>query len=224
MKLYLVPTPVGNLGDITLRALQTLREVGLILAEDTRTSSVLLRHFDIAKPISPYHRNNEHRITPHLVRQLQDGKSMALLTDAGTPGVSDPGFLLVRACILAGVPVECLPGPTAFLPALVASGIPMNRFVFEGFLPLKKGRKSLLSGLSAEMRTMVFYESPLRLAGTLEEFVLTFGPQRACSVARELTKIHEEHRRGTLLAVCEHFRGSKVRGECVIIVAGLESS
>lgn len=220
MKLYLVPSPVGNLGDITFRALDILKEADLILAEDTRTSSVLLRHYQIRKPVSPYHRHNEHRVTPHLVRQMQDGKSMALLTDAGTPGISDPGFLLVRACIRGGIPVECLPGPTAFLPALVASGIPPDRFVFEGFLPLKKGRRTLLAELASERRTMIFYESPVRLITTLEAFILNFGPQRPCSVARELTKIHETHIRGTLLEVINYFRTEGVRGECVIIVAG----
>lgn len=220
MKLYLVPTPLGNLADITLRAITILKQVDLILAEDTRTSSVLLKHYEISKPLTPYHQHNEHKVTPGLVRQLAAGKIMALLTDAGTPGVSDPGFLLVRACIQAGIPVECLPGPSAFLPALVASGIPMNRFVFEGFLPPKKGRRSMLDRLQSEDRTMVFYESPLRLVGTLEDLMACFGPDRGCSVARELTKIHEEHRRGTLREVRDHFSTEGVRGECVIILAG----
>ncbi|HUX84784.1 MAG TPA: 16S rRNA (cytidine(1402)-2'-O)-methyltransferase [Chitinophagaceae bacterium] len=220
MKLFLVPSPLGNLQDITLRAISTLKECDLILAEDTRTSGVLLRHFGISRPITPYHSHNEHRVTAHLVQQLRGGMTMALLTDAGTPGVSDPGYLLVRACIQAGIPVECLPGPSAFLPALAGSGIPMNRFCFEGFLPLKKGRATLLKQLALESRTMVFYESPLRLPATLRDFEGCFGPQRACSVARELTKVHEEHVRGTIREVLDHFTKTGVRGECVIIVGG----
>ncbi len=220
MKLFLVPSPLGNLQDITLRAISTLKDCDLILAEDTRSSGVLLRHFGISKPLTPYHSHNEHRVTPHLVSQLLGGIRMALLTDAGTPGLSDPGFLLVRSCIQAGVPVECLPGPSAFLPALAASGIPMNRFCFEGFLPLKKGRNTLLGQLAGECRTLVFYESPVRLLSTLRDFEKCFGPDRTCSVARELTKIHEEHVRGTLREVIDHFNQTGVKGECVIIVAG----
>lgn len=220
MILYLIPTPIGNLGDITYRAVKVLNEVDLILAEDTRTSSVLLKHYQVSKPLAAYHQHNEHRIVEHLVRQLQEGKSMALLTDAGTPGISDPGFLLVRECIRTGISVTCLPGATAFVPALVNSGIPMNRFVFEGFLPLKKGRQTLLKKLAEEERTMVFYESPMRLAKTLADFITYFGAERGCSVSRELTKRYEENKRGTLQEVHDYFNEKKVKGEIVIIVAG----
>lgn len=220
--LYLVPTPIGNLKDITLRALDVLKEVDLILAEDTRTSSHLLNHYQIVKPISPYHQHNEHKVLNHLVEQLQQGKKMALVTDAGTPGISDPAFLLVRECIKAGVKVECLPGATAFVPALVNSGIPTNRFVFEGFLPIKKGRQTLLKQLAGEERTMIFYESPMRLVKTLEEFATCFGPGRLCSVSRELTKMFEENKRGTLQDVADYFKQKTVKGEIVIIVAGKE--
>jgi len=195
--LYIVPTPIGNLKDVTLRALEILNDVDLVLAEDTRTTSNLLKHYRVAKPISPYHQHNEHKITGHLVDQLAGGKKMALVTDAGTPGISDPAFLLIRECIKAGVKIECLPGATAFVPALINSGIPANRFVFEGFLPLKKGRQTLLKKLAEEERTMIFYESPLRLVKTLQEFIQYFGSHRPCSVSRELTKclrkIKEEH-------------------------------
>src|SRR5688500_5298084 len=180
--LYLVPTPIGNLKDITLRAIEVLKEVDVILAEDTRTTSHLLNHYQITKPLSPYHQHNEHKIVQHLVSQLLQGKKMAVVTDAGTPGISDPAFLLVRECVKAGVKVECLPGATAFVPALVNSGIPTNRFVFEGFLPLKKGRQTLLKQLAEEERTMIFYESPMRLVKTLEEFAIYFGAERICSV------------------------------------------
>src|SRR5436190_8825822 len=196
--LYLVPSPIGNLKDITLRALEVLKEADLILAEDTRTSSHLLKHYDINRPLSPYHQHNEHRIVKHLVEQLAAGKKIALITDAGTPGISDPAFLLVRECIKADVTIECLPGATAFVPALINSGIPTNRFSFEGFLPLKKGRQTLLKELAEEERTMVFYESPVRLVKTLEEFIKYFGEDRQCSVSRELTKLFEENKRGTL--------------------------
>lgn len=219
-RLYLIPTPIGNLKDITLRALEVLREADTLLAEDTRTSSVLLRHYEVAKPVIAYHQHNEHRITDSLVRRMQEGEVMALLTDAGTPGISDPGFLLVRACIQAGVAVECLPGATAFVPALVNSGIPMNRFVFEGFLPLKKGRHTLMQTLVEESRTMVFYESPMRLARTLEEFITFFGKGRLCSVSRELTKVFEENKRGSLQEVYDYFKERKVKGEIVIVVEG----
>jgi len=194
--------------------------VDLILAEDTRNSSRLLNHYQIIKPLSPYHQHNEHKILHHLVDQLLQGKSMALLTDAGTPGVSDPAFLLVRECIKTGVKVECLPGATAFVPALVNSGLPMQRFSFEGFLPLKKGRQTLLKQLAAETRTMVFYESPMRLVKTLEDFIVYFGEERACCVSRELTKLFEENQLGTLREVCEHFRVKGVKGEIVIVVDG----
>ena len=217
--LYIVPTPIGNLKDITLRALDALKEVELILAEDTRTTSNLLNHYQITKPLSPYHQHNEHKVLQHLVDQLSQGKKMALVTDAGTPGISDPAFLLVRECIKAGIKVECLPGATAFVPALVNSGIPSNRFVFEGFLPLKKGRQTLLKNLAGEDRTMIFYESPVRLVKTLQEFIQYFGADRLCCVSRELTKIFEENKRGTLQEVCDHFKEKNPKGEIVIVVA-----
>lgn len=220
--LYLVPTPIGNLKDITLRALDVLKEVDLILAEDTRTSSHLLNHYAIQKPLSPYHQHNEHKVLQHIVEQLQAGKKMALVTDAGTPGISDPAFLLVRECIRAGVKVESLPGATAFVPALVNSGIPTNRFCFEGFLPLKKGRQTLLKQLSEEERTMVFYESPMRLVKTLDEFIVFFGPERQVAVSRELSKMFEENKRGTLQEVADYFREKSVKGEIVIIVEGTQ--
>jgi 16S rRNA (cytidine1402-2'-O)-methyltransferase len=219
--LYIVPTPIGNLKDITLRALEVLKEVDLILAEDTRTTSILLNHYRITKPLSPYHQHNEHKILQHLTEQLSEGKKMALVTDAGTPGISDPAFLLVRECIKAGIKIECLPGPTAFIPALVNSGIPSNRFVFEGFLPLKKGRQTLLKKLAEEDRTMIFYESPVRLIKTLQEFIQYFGAGRLCCVSRELTKIFEENKRGTLQQVCDYFSEKNPKGEIVIVVAGL---
>jgi len=218
--LYIVPTPIGNLKDITLRALATLKEVELILAEDTRTTSNLLNHYQIIKPLSPYHQHNEHKVLQHLIDQLSQGKKMALVTDAGTPGISDPAFVLVRECIKAGVKVECLPGATAFVPALVNSGIPSNRFVFEGFLPLKKGRQTLLKTLAVEDRTMIFYESPVRLVKTLREFIQYFGAERLCCVSRELTKLFEENKRGTLQQVCDHFNEKNPKGEIVIVVAG----
>lgn len=220
--LYLVPTPIGNLKDITLRALEVLKEVDLILAEDTRTSSNLLNHYQITKQLTPYHQHNEHKVLQHLVSQLLEGKKMAIITDAGTPGISDPAFLLVRECIKVGVKVECLPGPTAFVPALVNSGIPTNRFCFEGFLPVKKGRQSLLKRLAEEDRTMVFYESPPRLVKTLEEFITYFGEERQCCVSRELSKLFEENKRGSLREVCNYFNEKGVKGEIVLIVAGKE--
>ena len=218
--LYIVPTPIGNLKDITLRALDVLKEVDLILAEDTRTTSHLLNHYGITKPISPYHQHNEHKVLQHLVDQLIAGKKMALVTDAGTPGISDPAFLLIRECIKNDIKTECLPGATAFVPALVNSGIPSNHFIFEGFLPLKKGRQTLLRSLAEEKRTMIFYESPLRLVKTLEEFIQTFGGDRQGCVCRELTKMFEENKRGTLKEVCDHFTQKAVKGEIVIIVQG----
>ena len=218
--LYLIPTPLGNLKDITLRSLEVLQQVDVILCEDTRTSSKLLNHYNIQKPISPYHQHNEHKIAAHIVDQLKAGKTMALITDAGTPGISDPAFLLVRECIKQDVKVECLPGATAFVPALVNSGIPTNRFTFEGFLPLKKGRQTLLQKLVTEERTMVFYESPMRLVKTLEEFILYFGPERNCSVSRELSKLFEENKRGTLREVADYFTTKTVKGEIVIVLAG----
>lgn len=218
--LYIVPSPIGNLKDITLRALDVLKEVDLILAEDTRTTSHLLNHYQINKPLSPYHQHNEHKVLHHLVNQLLDGKKIALITDAGTPGISDPAFLLVRECIKVGIKVECLPGATAFVPALINSGIPINRFVFEGFLPLKKGRQSLMKKLTDEERTMIFYESPLRLVKTLEEFIQFFGSSRLCCVSRELTKMFEENKRGSLKEVCDYYKEKGVKGEIVIIVEG----
>lgn len=218
--LYIVPTPIGNLKDITLRALDVLKEVDLILAEDTRTTSHLLNHYQVTKPVSPYHQHNEHKILQHLVDQLITGKKMALVTDAGTPGISDPAFLLIRECIKNDIRTECLPGATAFVPALVNSGIPPNRFVFEGFLPLKKGRQSLLRSLAEEERTMIFYESPLRVVKTLGDFIQFFGEDRLCSVSRELTKMFEENKRGSLMEVCEYFKQKTVKGEIVIIVQG----
>jgi 16S rRNA (cytidine1402-2'-O)-methyltransferase len=220
--LYIVPTPIGNLKDITLRALDVLKEVDLILAEDTRTTSHLLNHYQVTKPISPYHQHNEHKVLQHLIDQLNAGKKMALVTDAGTPGISDPAFLLIRECIKNDIRIECLPGATAFVPALVNSGIPTNRFVFEGFLPLKKGRQTLLKYLAEEERTMIFYESPMRLVKTLDELVQFFGDERQCCVSRELTKMFEENKRGTLKEVRDHFKQKTVKGEIVIIIAGKE--
>lgn len=220
--LYLVPTPIGNLRDITLRALDVLQQVDLILAEDTRTSGVLLQHHNISKPLTPFHQHNEHAVTPHLLMQLQAGKTMALITDAGTPGISDPAFLLVRACVQHDVKVECLPGATAFVPALVNSGLPTNRFTFEGFIPQKKGRQTLLKQLATETRTMVFYESPYRLVKTLDDFCTYFGAERSCSVSRELTKKFEETKRGTLAEVATYFREKGVKGEIVIVVQGAD--
>lgn len=218
--LYIVPTPIGNLKDITLRALEVLKEVDLILAEDTRTTSHLLNHYQVSRPLTPYHQHNEHRVLQHLIEQLQSGKKMAVVTDAGTPAISDPAFLLVRECIRAGISVECLPGATAFVPALVNSGLPINRFVFEGFLPQKKGRQTVLKVLADEERTMVFYESPMRLVKTLEDFIQYFGEDRACSVSRELTKMYEENKRGSLKEVLEYFKEKGVKGEIVIVVQG----
>ena len=220
--LYLIPSPIGNLADITFRAVEILKSVDLILAEDTRTSSVLLNHYQVQKPITPYHQHNEHKILTHLTEQLAAGKTMALLTDAGTPGISDPAFLLVRECIKNNINVECLPGATAFVPALVNSGLPINSFCFEGFLPLKKGRQTMMKKLTTEERTMVFYESPMRLVKTLNEFIQYFGAERHCCVSRELTKKFEENARGTLQEVHDHFNAKTVKGEIVIVVAGLE--
>jgi 16S rRNA (cytidine1402-2'-O)-methyltransferase len=218
--LYLVPTPIGNLADMTFRAVEVLKSVDVILAEDTRTSSKLLQHYQISKPISPYHQHNEHKVAAHIADQLSAGKTFALLTDAGTPGVSDPAFLLVRECISRDIRVECLPGATAFVPALVNSGLPMNRFTFEGFLPLKKGRHTIFTKLATEERTMVFYESPMRLVKTLKEMMEYFGETRECCVSRELTKMFEENKRGSLHDVCLYFSQKTVKGEIVIVVAG----
>lgn len=220
--LYIVPTPIGNLQDITLRALEVLKKVDLILAEDTRTTIKLLNHYQVIRPLSPFHQHNEHLVLQHLVNQLMEGKTMALVSDAGTPGISDPGFLLVRECVKVGVKVECLPGATAFVPALVNSGLPANRFVFEGFLPQKKGRQTMFKKLAEEERTMIFYESPHRLVKTLEDMIQYFGADRLCSVSRELSKLYEENARGTLQEVCEHFKKKEVKGEIVMVVAGKE--
>ncbi|MBX2922660.1 MAG: 16S rRNA (cytidine(1402)-2'-O)-methyltransferase [Chitinophagaceae bacterium] len=218
--MYIVPTPIGNLADLTFRAVEVLQSVDLVLAEDTRTSSVLLKHYGIQKPVTPYHQHNEHKVVAHLAEQLQAGKTMALLTDAGTPGISDPAFLLVRECVKLNVKVECLPGATAFVPALVNSGLPINRFCFEGFLPLKKGRQTLFKKLAVEERTIVFYESPMRLVKTLNECIQYFGEERQCCVSRELTKMFEENKRGTLREVCDHFSAKAVKGEIVVVVEG----
>ena len=218
--LYIVPSPIGNLADITFRAIEILKSVDLILAEDTRTSGTLLRYYHIEKPVSPYHQHNEHKIVAHLTEQLLAGKTMALITDAGTPGVSDPAFLLVRECIKNNIKVECLPGATAFIPALVNSGLPMNSFCFEGFLPLKKGRQTFLKKIAGEERTMVFYESPMRLVKTLNDFVEYFGAERQCCVSRELTKMFEENKRGSLQEVHDYFNSKTVKGEIVIVVEG----
>jgi 16S rRNA (cytidine1402-2'-O)-methyltransferase len=220
--LYLVPTPIGNLKDITLRALEVLREVDLILAEDTRNTTRLLNHYEIRRPLSPYHQHNEHKIIKHLTDQMLAGKKIAVVTDAGTPGISDPAFLLVRACIEEGIRVETLPGATAFVPALINSGLTTNRFAFEGFLPLKKGRHTMLTKLAEEERTLIFYESPMRLVRTLEDLVTYFGAERKCSVSRELTKMFEENARGTVQEMLEHFRQKTVKGEIVIVVQGRE--
>lgn len=218
--LYLVPTPIGNLADITLRALDVLRSADVVLAEDTRTSGVLLRHYDIKKPLQAFHNFNEHHVVHTLVQRMKNGEVMALVSDAGTPGISDPGFLLTREALREGIAVECLPGPTAFVPALVKSGLPSDRFVFEGFLPHKKGRQTALNALALEERTMIFYESPYRLVKTLEQFSAIFGPERIVSVSRELTKIYEETRTGPVDEVINHFKAKEVKGEIVIVVAG----
>lgn len=219
--LYLIPTPIGNLADMTYRAVELLNTVDVVLCEDTRTSAVLLRHYHIQKPLTPYHQHNEHRVLQHLVDQMVAGKTMGLITDAGTPGISDPAFLLVRECIKYGVKVECLPGATAFVPALVNSGLPTSSFVFEGFPPLKKGRHTLFTKLATEERTMVFYESPMRLVKTLDEMAKYFGADRPCCVCRELTKKFEENTRGTLQEVADYYRAKPaVKGEIVLVVGG----
>jgi 16S rRNA (cytidine1402-2'-O)-methyltransferase len=218
--LYIIPTPIGNLADMTFRAVTILKDVDLILAEDTRTSGVLLKHYEISKSMLPYHQHNEHKITERLISELKDGRKIALLTDAGTPGISDPAFFIVRECIKNDISVECLPGATAFVPALVDSGLPINRFCFEGFLPLKKGRHTLLTELSTETRTMAFYESPVRLLKTLLQFAEYFGEDRQCSISRELSKKFEETKRGTLKEVHDYFSAKTIKGEIVIVVEG----
>lgn len=220
--LYLVPTPVGNLEDITLRALRILKEVDLVLAEDTRTSGMLLKHFDIQNRLMSHHKFNEHQTAGAFAARMAAGETMALVSDAGTPGISDPGFMLVRACVERGVTVQCLPGATAFVPALVSSGLPCERFTFEGFLPQKKGRATRLESLKEEQRTMIFYESPHRVVKTLNQFIETFGAERRCSACREISKIHEESVRGTLSEVAAHFAANEPRGEFVLIVEGAE--
>ena len=220
--LYIVPTPIGNLADMTFRAVELLKQIDLILAEDTRTTSFLLKHYAISRPLTPYHRNNEHKVVSHLMDQLMAGKYMALLTDAGTPGISDPAFLLIRECIRAGIEVQCLPGATAFVPALVNSGLPINNFCFEGFLPLKKGRLTKLKQLAGESRTMVIYESPVRLLKTLDELMQHLGADRPCCVSRELSKKFEENFRGTLKQAHDHFSGKAVKGEIVMVIGGKE--
>lgn len=218
--LYLVPTPIGNLKDITLRALEVLNGVSLILAEDTRTSGKLLKHYEIATPMRSYHMHNEHKATAGIIAQLNSGDSIALISDAGTPAISDPGFLLVREALAAGLKVECLPGATALIPALAVSGLPCERFVFEGFLPVKKGRQTRLQALSEESRTMVFYESPHKLLKTLGQFEELFGADRRCAAARELSKLHEEIVRGSISEVKAHFEAKAPKGEFVLVVGG----
>ena len=219
-KLYVVPTPVGNMEDMTFRAVRVLKEADLILAEDTRTSSVLLQHYDIHGELMSHHKFNEHETVEQVVRRIEGGLTVALISDAGTPGISDPGFLLVRECVRKGVEVQTLPGATAFVPALVSSGLPCDRFCFEGFLPQKKGRHSRLEALKEETRSIVFYESPRRLVKTLQQLVEVFGEERQVSVAREISKLHEEHVRGTLKEVLTHFEQTEPLGEIVIILAG----
>jgi 16S rRNA (cytidine1402-2'-O)-methyltransferase len=220
MRLYLVPSPIGNLGDITYRAVETLRNADVILCEDTRTSGVLLRHYGIQKPLTPYHAHNEHKVLPHLIEQILDGKKFALITDAGTPSISDPGFLLVRECVRNNIIVECLPGATAFVPALVQSGLPASRFAFEGFLPLKKGRQTMLKMLATETRTIILYESPHRLIRTLNELSTYFGAERQAAVCRELTKMFEETNKNTLAALAAHYEKHPPKGEIVIVIEG----
>lgn len=219
-KLYVVPTPVGNLEDMTFRAIRILKEVDLILAEDTRTSGVLLKHFDIKNTMLSHHKFNEHQTVERIVERIKGGEQVALISDAGTPGISDPGFLIVRECVRNGIEVQCLPGATAFVPALVASGLPDERFCFEGFLPQKKGRATRLAQLQDEVRTMVFYESPYRLVKTLTQFAEVFGAERKVAVCREISKVHEESVRGTLAEVIAHFQQSEPKGEIVIVLAG----
>lgn len=219
-KLYIVPTPIGNLKDMTFRAIEVLKEVDLILAEDTRTSGKLLKHFEISTPTQSHHMHNEHKMVENLVSKIKSGKTMALISDAGTPAISDPGFLLTRACIENNIDVECLPGATAFVPAIVNSGLPSDKFVFEGFLPVKKGRQTRLTFLAEESRTIIFYESPYKLLKTLADFCTYFGDDRIVSVSRELTKLYEETIRGTAKEVLEHYAEKPPKGELVIVVTG----
>lgn len=220
--LFLVPTPLGNLEDITLRAIRILSEVDLILAEDTRTTGILLKHLGIRNNLKSYHAFNEHKVTGGIIDKLKQGTKIALVTDAGTPGISDPGFLVIRECIRQNIPIECLPGPTALIPALVISGIPSDSFIFYGFLPVKKGRSALLNTISGESRTMIFYESPYKLMRTIDDLIACLGADREISVSRELTKLHEETIRGTLAGIKEHFTDKPPKGEFVLVVAGKE--
>lgn len=221
-KLYVVPTPVGNLEDMTFRAIKVLKEADLILAEDTRTSGILLKHFEIKNSMQSHHKFNEHKMVESVVNRIKGGETVALISDAGTPGISDPGFLVVRECIKNEIEVQCLPGATAFVPAVVSSGLPNERFCFEGFLPQKKGRMTRLKSLQSETRTMIFYESPHRLLKTLTQFGEYFGAERKASVSREISKLHEETVRGTLAELIEHFTNVDPRGEIVIVLAGLD--
>ena len=222
-RLYIVPTPVGNLDDMSIRAVQVLRDAELILAEDTRTSSVLLKHFDIHGRLESHHKFNEHKTCDIIKERILQGLNVALISDAGTPGISDPGFLLVRTCVAEGIEVQTLPGATACIPAIVSSGLPCDRFCFEGFLPVKKGRQTRLQEPSTETRTMVFYESPYRLVKTLDQLAQFFGADRECSVAREISKLHEEHRRGSLSEVADWYRAHEPKGEIVLVVAGAKT-
>jgi len=222
-QLFIIPTPIGNLKDITYRAVEVLKEVDIILTEDTRTSSKLLKHYEISKKLIAYHQHNEHKIVLRLIASLKQGENMALISDAGTPAISDPGFLLVRECIKNNIKVECLPGATAFVPALVNAGLPCDKFVFEGFLPHKKGRQTRLKLLSNDPRSIIFYESPHRLLKTLNQFAEYFGKTRLVSVSRELTKIHEETIRGTIVEVIDYYEKNTLKGEIVIIVDGKKS-
>ena len=224
MRLYLVPTPVGNLGDMTFRAVEVLKSVDLILAEDTRTSRVLMQHYGITTPLQSYHIFNEHQIVNQIVDKILSGMDIAVVTDAGTPGISDPGFLLVREVVKHDIEVECLPGATAFVPALIDSGLPCDRFVFEGFLPHKKGRQTKIQSLAEETRTMIIYESPFRLVKLLEQLIEVLGPERQVSVSREISKLHAETARGTLQEVFDHFNSKEVKGEIVVILAGKSDS
>ena len=219
-KLYVVPTPVGNMEDMTFRAIRVLKEADLILAEDTRTSSKLLKHYEIKNPMQSHHKFNEHQMVESVVNRIRGGATVALISDAGTPGISDPGFLVVRECVRAGIQVQCLPGATAFVPALVSSALPCERFSFEGFLPQKKGRMTRLQALQTEERTMIFYESPYRVVKTLEQFAEYYGADRQVAVCREISKVHEECVRGTLAEVVAHFKEHEPRGEFVILLAG----
>ena len=221
-KLYIVPTPVGNLEDMTFRAIRILKEVDLILAEDTRTSGILLKHFDIKNALQSHHKFNEHKTLEGVINRIKAGANVALISDAGTPGISDPGFLMARECARNGIEVQCLPGATAFVPAIVASGLPNDRFCFEGFLPQKKGRMTRLQALSEEHRTMIFYESPYRLVKTLTQLAEYFGDERPASISREISKVHEETVRGTLNELVHHFTENEPKGEIVLIVGGKE--